>query len=231
MSKITDYAAITSVQSDDLLVVVDVHDTSMAATGTDKKMQISQLPGSALTPNVGFTLATLPGLWAATSGSQAAPNEVVLSLATAMTTTTIGHLGTWIGGAGVTPGGTGINGLAIYSASGTLLGQTVDMTTAFEAAGTFAEAALTAGVPVVAGTNYWLAFMHNFTGTSPAIPGYVPPPASGVPIVHNQYQHLYIAPTVTAFPASFNPASAVSGPSAGQVGNNGQHWFFVAGSV
>jgi hypothetical protein len=44
LSKISAYAAITSVQPDDLLVVVDVHDTSMAPAGTDKKMTLSQVP-------------------------------------------------------------------------------------------------------------------------------------------------------------------------------------------
>src|SRR6266478_945222 len=44
MSKITQYNAITSVQQDDLLVVVDIHDTTMAVTGTTKKMAISQIP-------------------------------------------------------------------------------------------------------------------------------------------------------------------------------------------
>jgi hypothetical protein len=43
MSKISAYTAIASVQSDDLLPVVDVHDTSMAPTGTTKKMTLSQL--------------------------------------------------------------------------------------------------------------------------------------------------------------------------------------------
>lgn len=43
MSKISEYAAIGSVQSDDLLVVVDTHDTSMAPSGTTKKMTVSQL--------------------------------------------------------------------------------------------------------------------------------------------------------------------------------------------
>lgn len=44
MSKISAYSAIASVQSDDLLVVVDVHDTTMAPSGTTKKMTLSQLP-------------------------------------------------------------------------------------------------------------------------------------------------------------------------------------------
>jgi hypothetical protein len=44
VTKISAYSAITSVEPDDLLVVVDVHDTTMAATGTTKKMTLSQLP-------------------------------------------------------------------------------------------------------------------------------------------------------------------------------------------
>ena len=42
-SKISQYAAIASVQSDDEMVIVDVHDTSMASTGTTKRMTVSQL--------------------------------------------------------------------------------------------------------------------------------------------------------------------------------------------
>jgi hypothetical protein len=47
-SKISQLAAITNVQPADLLPVVDVNDTSMAASGTDKQMTISQLPFSPL---------------------------------------------------------------------------------------------------------------------------------------------------------------------------------------
>lgn len=47
-SKISGYSAITSVQADDLLPVVDVHDTSMAPSGTTKKMTLSQLPFAGL---------------------------------------------------------------------------------------------------------------------------------------------------------------------------------------
>jgi hypothetical protein len=43
MGKITGYAALASTQPDDLLVIVDVHDTSMAATGTDKKITVGNL--------------------------------------------------------------------------------------------------------------------------------------------------------------------------------------------
>jgi parallel beta-helix repeat protein len=42
MPRITDYPAITSLRPDNLLLAVDVHDTSMASTGTDKKMTFAQ---------------------------------------------------------------------------------------------------------------------------------------------------------------------------------------------
>lgn len=48
VSKISQYVAITDVEPDDLLVVVDVDDTSMAASGTTKRMELSQLPFDAL---------------------------------------------------------------------------------------------------------------------------------------------------------------------------------------
>lgn len=51
-TKITDLAALTGVASGDLLGLVDISDTSMAATGTDKKVAISEL----------FTNPTLAGL-------------------------------------------------------------------------------------------------------------------------------------------------------------------------
>lgn len=43
MSRITDYAALAAPAADDVLPVVDIHDTSMAATGTTKKVTIASL--------------------------------------------------------------------------------------------------------------------------------------------------------------------------------------------
>ena len=48
MPEITSYTALSSVESDDVLVVVDVHDTSMSAQGTTKKMTLSQVPVAGL---------------------------------------------------------------------------------------------------------------------------------------------------------------------------------------
>src|SRR5580704_8886580 len=47
MSKITGYPALSSVQSDDVLPVVDVHDTSMASSGTTKKISVGALAAAA----------------------------------------------------------------------------------------------------------------------------------------------------------------------------------------
>lgn len=47
MSRITQYGALTypGIQKDDLLIGVDVHDTSMASSGTDKKIAVGDLRG------------------------------------------------------------------------------------------------------------------------------------------------------------------------------------------
>ncbi len=46
MSKISAYTAITSVAGNDLLAVVDVDDTTMASSGTDKQIRLNQLYGN-----------------------------------------------------------------------------------------------------------------------------------------------------------------------------------------
>ena len=43
--KITSYAALAAPQFDDLLLAVDIHDTSMASSGTDKKITLASLTG------------------------------------------------------------------------------------------------------------------------------------------------------------------------------------------
>jgi hypothetical protein len=171
-----------------------------------------------LLPAVGISIATLPGIWAADSGSTVPAQELLVTLATATQTVSLTKMATWIGGAGVTAGA-GINGLAIYTEAGLLLGQTVDMTAAFQVASSYAQANLTANVPVTAGTNYYLCYLHNFTGTVPTIPGFIPPPGT-TPVINGHILHGFLA-SQASFPASFSPG----GLSAGQ------HWFWVTGSV
>ena len=64
MSKITAYTALASAQPDDLLVVVDVHDTSMAPTGTDKNITLANAVKATLDGTTG-DIAASPGTAAA----------------------------------------------------------------------------------------------------------------------------------------------------------------------
>jgi hypothetical protein len=89
MGKISQYASLTDVEDDDLLVVVDVNDTSMAASGTTKKMTIGQLPGGSgavasvfgrtgtVTAQSGdYTAAQVGALSAASGGTISGPVSV-----------------------------------------------------------------------------------------------------------------------------------------------------------
>lgn len=65
MSKITSYAALTTAVLDDVLPVVDVHDTSMASSGTTKKVTVANLVGQLGGPELfvapaGATAQTFP---------------------------------------------------------------------------------------------------------------------------------------------------------------------------
>lgn len=76
MSKISAYAAITDVEDDDLLVVVDVHDTTMAESGTTKKMTLAQL--GALSASGGTMTGQLsPAVVSLTDGASIAVNAAL----------------------------------------------------------------------------------------------------------------------------------------------------------
>lgn len=69
MSKITAYAALTTVAASDLLPIVDVSDTSMAATGTTKKIAVSDL--TALTTQLDSTAADISDAGSRSAGISA----------------------------------------------------------------------------------------------------------------------------------------------------------------
>lgn len=71
MSKISAYGAITSVQADDLLAVVDVHDTTMAPSGTTKKMTLEQLLAGVILDGTGTDIQP-PGVQAPGAAGKAA---------------------------------------------------------------------------------------------------------------------------------------------------------------
>lgn len=73
MSKITAYGALTTPQFDDVLPVVDIHDTTMAPTGTTKKITIGNLTASiAIPPSGDSTGATDPAALNAAISAMAA---------------------------------------------------------------------------------------------------------------------------------------------------------------
>jgi hypothetical protein len=156
--------------------------------------------------------------WKTCTAANALTAQVLVAqLDFAVATVTINKLGIWIKGAGVTTGA-GINGLAIYSKAGLLLAQTGDMTAAFAVANSYQEGTLGAGVQVVAGTEYYLCALANYTGTAPTIPGTVT--TANVPAIRGNNPAVTLS-AQTAFPANFNPATAAP--------NNGA-FFLTAGT-
>lgn len=132
------------------------------------------------------------------------PAQLMLAiLVRAIKAETINKLGTWIKTAGVTAGA-GVNGLAIYSAAGVLLGQTGDMTAAFQVANSFQEGTIAGGQAVVANTDYYLCFLANFTGTAVVVPG--TNVTANVPSIRSNFVTLTLA-AQASFPASFTPSA------------------------
>lgn len=160
----------------------------------------------------GLGLLTLNPMLVATDGASGAAVFLVV-LATAAQNVNVTKLGCWVASAGVTPGA-GTNTMALYSEAGVLIAQTGDMTAAFEATG-FQEGTITS-TALAAGTNYYLAVLTDFTGTTPYLYSYnasVIPPA-----LNGHYPSLFIG-SQTSMPASFTPSTA---------GANGQTYVMYA---
>jgi len=152
----------------------------------------------------GLSMWTSP-LYSATATYGPSAQTFVGVLSRSSVSTTITKLGTWLLTAGATAGA-GVNGLALYSESGTLLAQTGDMTVEFQTTG-YVEGTLTSSYDIVADTNYYIYFLNNFStpptiatnsssGTYPTIRGHI-----ASPVLFSQ----------TSFPASFTPGSATAG--------------------
>jgi hypothetical protein len=157
--------------------------------------------GVAASEIFGLALWTTP-LFSCSGTLGPAAETLVLVLAQAQQSGTLTHLGTWVDAGGVTPGG-GVNGLAVYSEAGILLGQTGDMTALMEGTG-FVEGTISGGAAVTAGTNYYLAELADFTGTSPAI--VAGPGLAAYPEVNGHYPSV-VAFGMLAFPASLTPSA------------------------
>ena len=125
--------------------------------------------------------------------------SLAVSLGTCAVAGTATKLGAWIVVAGVTTGA-GVNRLALYSEAGTLLAQTGDMTTPFASTG-WAEGTIPA-TALVAGTNYYLGVVPNYTGTPVAV-GYTG--IDNIPVLNGHYLNLFENGQATV-PASFTPS-------------------------
>lgn len=148
----------------------------------------------------GLAMWTIP-LYQASLTSSFGTQTFYAVLTQALTTTTISKLGIWIttGGSGA---GAGVNGLALYSESGTRLAITGDMTSQFSSAG-YAEGSLTANYTLAAGTNYYLVYLNNFsTGPVVATPG----SPGNYPVIRGHHP-VVVAFSQASFPASITPSS------------------------
>lgn len=147
----------------------------------------------------GLALATCQPQYTAAA---ATVNETLYAVrCTARESANITKLGCWVTTAGVTAG-SGVNELAIASASGTILQSTGDMTTAFGSTG-IAEGTITSQA-VVAGTDYWLILLSSFTGTVVHYAG--ASAAAAIPAINSVYSAGSVASQAT-MPASFTPST------------------------
>jgi hypothetical protein len=165
--------------------------------------------GSSINDASGMGLAfwTMPpNMCVLATGNTAANGNLLLGMAVAVKAQTLTKLGVNVVVAGVTPGA-GVNRLVLYSSAGALLGQTVDMTAAFQGTG-YIEGALTVSVPATAGTEYYLGIVTSFTGTNPTISGL----SGSVNLPENirsNYPNIFFTGQATV-PASFTPSAGTA---------------------
>lgn len=147
----------------------------------------------------GLALASMAPSLAGTATT--AVNETLyLARMTARVSASITKLGCWITGAGVTPGA-GVNLMAVFSAAGTQLQVTGDLTTAIESTGII-EGTITSQA-VVAGTDYWIGLLTSYSGTAPHFAG--ASAAAAIPAINSVYSAGSSA-TQATMPASFTPS-------------------------
>jgi hypothetical protein len=150
----------------------------------------------------GFGLALASCAPSAASTATTGTNETLyLARITARESASITKLGCWLTGAGITPGA-GVNLMAIFSATGTQLQVTGDLTTSLESTG-ITEGTITSQA-VVAGTDYWIGLLTSYSGTAPHFAG--TSAAAAIPEINGVYSAGSIASQAT-MPASITPSS------------------------
>lgn len=153
---------------------------------------------------LGLGLMTMP--WAAITSNRAlTAQRLWLFLCTATVTKTINYVGCFLDTAG-SSASTGVNEMYVYTAAGSLLAATGDLTTALSTAGNdgnAVEGTLSSQQTVTEGSNYYLGIVANFT-TPPAIM------ASGTnglnPLLNGNYLTGYISSQATV-PGTITPSS------------------------
>jgi hypothetical protein len=117
---------------------------------------------------------------------------------------TITMLGAWKTNEAV-GSATGTCGMALYTSTGTLVDQTVSMSSNFLVANNeWISGALAGGPRVVTAGSYYVALLSNMP-TGPRIAG--SQAFNSLPAINGHYPSVYLT-SQTTFPASFNPATA-----------------------
>jgi hypothetical protein len=193
-----------------LLAVNNLSDVGSAASSRTSLGLGGGAQQSAGTPT-GALAEVLPVYACGVSGgSPLTAGVLILNLIRPVGPITVTNLGIWLTLAGVTS--SGANGLALYTEAGTLIDQTADLSTAFAAGTGYTEAPLSGGTQnLSANTNYYVAVLSHFSGTTPkaaaAVAGQV------IPVVKSHYPSLTKS-AMSAFPSSFTPSSYATATAA-----------------
>lgn len=118
------------------------------------------------------------------------------------------NLAIWITLAGITANG--VNALALYDESATLIDQTGDMSAQFATLG-LAEAPLGAQHQLAANTNYYIGVLAHFSGTTPKAASSLA--GVTIPVMRGHYLSLTKS-SIASFPASFTPSTYATSTAA-----------------
>jgi hypothetical protein len=158
MTKITGYATLAAAQSDDVLPIVDVHDTSMAASGTTKQIPVSALVPMPWVPGDNNLLVASGDPAAQTTANVAVAGTLYLIKLRARTAMTLSSL--WflmaVAGSGTSTG----SFAGVYSLTGSRLTGSADIAAGFQATAP-PQCALSSPQPLAAGTDVWAAVLLN----------------------------------------------------------------------
>jgi hypothetical protein len=176
MTKITAYGALATAQADDVLPVVDVHDTSMAATGTTKKITVGALTAQTVSGFTAFGTGGMINTLNSSSGGSVAmvAGTVYWAAVPVLWNVTLTGVIFCTGSAGGTDNWIG----ALYNSAGTLLANSALAGIAAPAPATKKAFPFTAPLPVTGPAVYYIALQSSgttakFLGFNNAIEGFV----------------------------------------------------------